>query len=249
MTDERITAYLLQELSAREAEQLEEQCFAQPEWPAGDLASAENDLIEAYVRKELSWTRRRRFKKRYLVTQARKDRLLLARSFLQIVCPPKLTWTQRHNNLWPTQALISKYATVAAVLILSVALLWSYRSSAPGTFEDLNLTIASDNRTRGASNAPTEKITLPLGADALRVSLTLPEPAPEGATYSVQWENVKGPLKTWEIKSEDGKSIQVVIPADDLTPGQFALKLWRKNQDGTTQRVNGSYFFDVELKN
>jgi len=249
MTDERITAYLLQELSAREAEQLEEQCFAQPEWPAGDLASAENDLIEAYLRKELSWTRRRRFEKRYLVTQARKDRLLLTSSFLHMVCPPKLTWTERLNGLWPAQGLILKYATVAGILILSVALLLSYRSSAPRTFQDLNLAIASDNRAQGASNAPREKITLPLGADALRISLMLPEPAPEGATYSVQWENVKSSLKTWEIKSQDGKSIQVVIPAEDLTPGQYALKLWRKNQDGTTQRVNGSYFFDVELKN
>jgi hypothetical protein len=108
------------------------------------------------------------------------------------------------------------------------------------------LTIASDNRTLNNSTAPTPKLTLPLGADALRVSLKRPEPAPEGSTYSVQLENVKGPLKTFEVESQDADYIKVVIPADYLTPGQYALKLMRINKDGTKQRIDGSYFFDVE---
>ena len=82
--------------------------------------------------------------------------------------------------------------------------------------------------------------------DALRVSLTLPEPTPEGAAFTVQWENTKHPLKTLAIESQDANSIKVVIPADELVPGRYVLKLLRKDQDGTEQRVNGSYFFDVE---
>ena len=40
MTDERTREYLLEELTELEAEQFEEQCFAQPEWPASELESA-----------------------------------------------------------------------------------------------------------------------------------------------------------------------------------------------------------------
>lgn len=250
MNDERTTAYLLQELSEREAEQFEEQCFAQAEWPAGELESAEDDLIEAYVRKELSPARRRRFEKYYLTTAAREDRVLLARSFLRVVCsaePPKPTWIDRFRDLWNSHPLVLRYGSVAMVLILSVALLiWSIiPRSAPQTFANLNLTIALENRSHGPSSAP-QKVKLPLGADALRLSLTLPEPAPAGAVYSVEWENAKGPLKTLAIESQDANSIRVVIPADELVPGRYALKLVRKNPGRPEERINGSYFFDVE---
>jgi hypothetical protein len=252
MTDERTTAYLLNELTERETEEFEEQCFAQPEWPAGDLEAAEDDLIEAYVRNELTPERRRRFEEHYLITSARKERVLLAKSFLCVACSAasrKVTWTDRLKRVLNVQALIPRYATVAIVLLLGVVLLiWSMsRHSAPRTFANLNLTIASDNRTVSNSTAPTQKLTLPLGADALRVSLKRPEPTPpEGSTYSVQLENVNGPLKTFEIESQDADYIKLVIPADYLTRGQFALKLLRINKDGTKQRINGSYFFDVE---
>jgi len=53
MTDEHIIAYLLQELNEEEAEHFEEQCFAQEKWPA-ELDSVEQDLIDAYLRNELS---------------------------------------------------------------------------------------------------------------------------------------------------------------------------------------------------
>ena len=68
MTDERTTAYLLDELPEHEAEQFEEQCFSQPEWPDVELQSAEDDLIHAYIKNQLSPERRRRFEENYLTT-------------------------------------------------------------------------------------------------------------------------------------------------------------------------------------
>src|SRR5215211_9421074 len=237
MTDERTTAYLLQELTEREAEQFEEECFAQPDWPAGELESAEDDLIDAYVRKELTPEQQQRFEHYYLTTTAREDRVLLARSFMRVVCsadPPKSGWLDQWRDLWNTQPLKLKYASAAIVLILSaVLLMWSIKPySTPQTFANLNLTIASENRSQGDSTA-LRKIKLPLGADALRLSMTLPEPAPKGATYTVQWESTKGPLKSLAIESQDANSIKVVIPAAELVPGRYALKLLRKDQDGT----------------
>lgn len=247
MTHERIIAYLLEELSEREAEQFEEECLALPEWPSDDLESAEHDLIEAYIHNELSPDRHRRFEDKYLITAARKDDVLLARSFARVVesaDPPKVTWIDRFCEFCRDQRVRPKFATAAIILFLGVGLLlWSI---APPTFANLELTIISEDRSQDASTAQIEKVTLPLGKDALRISLILPEPTPEGATYSVQWETAKGPLKTLAIESQDDKSIKVVIPAEDLVPARYALKLLRKNRDGTEQRVNGSYFFDVE---
>ena len=251
MTDERTTAYLLEELTAPEAEQFEEQCFAQQEWPSGDLESAEQDLIDAYIKKELTPERERRFEEQYLTTDARKERVLLARSFLRVVCAnnhAKPGWTQRvlawfkmlaSGSWWP----IPKFASVVLAVGLVGTLLWfSMPPRAPQTFADINLHISSNNR---GTNDQAEIVNLPLTQDALRIKLARPASDPASSTYRVQWEDLKGPLEDLRIDSQDAKSISVVIPTDKLRPGQYSLELFRQNEDGTERPVPGSYFFEV----
>ena len=60
MTDEHITAYLLEELTEEEAERFEEQCFTEEKW-SEEIDAAEQELIDAYLRNELTHDRRRRF--------------------------------------------------------------------------------------------------------------------------------------------------------------------------------------------
>jgi len=250
MTDERITAYLLDELPQHEAEQFEEECFAQPEWPEVELESAEEDLIQAYIKNELSPERRRRFEENYLTTTAREDKVLFARSFLRVVCPAgQPTWTQRlfgflKSLVFAPQFAVPRLATIFVTLGLIAALLWwfVYPPKRPQTFAHINLTLSFDRR--AASNR-VENITLPLAEDALRISMALPEPAPEGATYRVQWENVKGPLEELKIERQDTKSVSVIIPANKLIRGQYLLKLFRKDPDGTETPVPGSYLFNA----
>jgi len=120
-------------------------------------------------------------------------------------------------------------------------LLWpSFRTTPPQTFAQLNLAISYDTRAGGSQ---VRSITLPLAEDALKISLALPQPAPQGATYRVQWEDIRRPLGNLEIEKQDANSISVIIPADKLTPGQYLLKLFRKNPDGTEEGVPGSYLF------
>lgn len=255
MNDERTTAYLLNELSKREAEEFEEQCFAQPEWPEAELEAAEDELIIAYITNELSAKRRRRFEKYYLTTVARKDKVLLARSFLRVVDPsikedpPEITWKQRLGSFlnpvtfgpWATVPML---AAVVLAISLAVTSAWlAFRPKAPQTFAQLNLAITSENR---GTSGQVPKIKWPLAQDVLIISLALPEPAPASTTYRVQWEDVKGPLQDLSIVYQYADSIFVIIPAEKLKPGQYALKLFRKTPDGTEQRVPGNYRFNVE---
>lgn len=252
MTDERTTAYLLNELPEDEARQFEEECFSQAAWPDVELESAEEDLIQAYIKNELSPERRRRFEEIYLTTQARKERVLLARSFLRVVCPAAATEPPlkpgRSGFLkslaFEPRFTVPRFATVMVTVGLVATLLWfAVRTRQPQTFADLNLTISSD--TRSVSSQP-QTVRLPLPADALRISVALPESEPQGAMYRVQWEDVKGPLQNPDVEKQNANSISVIIPADKLTPGQYTLKLFRKNPNGTEQRVSGNYFFNVE---
>ena len=252
MTDERTTAYLLNELPEPEAEQFEEQCFTQPEWPDIELDSAETDLIHAYIKNELSPERQRRFEENYLTTEARRERVLLARSFLRVVCSasrPQLTWTQRLFGFLKSLAFaprffVPRFATIVLALGLTSALLWfAFRTKPPQTFANISLEISTATRAGGSQ---AQKVRSPLAADALRITLALPQPAPQGATYRVQWEDIKGALQSLEIEKQDAKSLSIIIPAEKLAPGQYSLKLVRKNPDGTEQRITGSYFFNVE---
>ena len=249
MTDERTTAYLLDELPEDEAIQFEEECFSQPEWPKVELESAEDDLIQAYIKKELSSERRRRFEEHYLTTAARIEKVLIARSALRVICQQKPTWTERVLGFLKSlasspQAAVPRFATILVAFGLGATVLWfSLRPTPPRTFAHINLAISYDNRTSGDS---TQKVTLPLAEDALRISLSLPEPVTQGATYRVEWEDKKGPIEDLAVENQAANPISVIIPAGKLTPGRYALKLFQKNPHGTEERVQGNYFFSVD---
>jgi hypothetical protein len=251
MTDERTTAYLLNELPPHEAEQFEEECFSQPEWPEDELTSAEEDLIHAYIKKELSPDRRRRFKKHYLTTKTRKQKVARARAFQQLVCPvqPKPRWTQKVLDflkamVFPPENAVLRIAGIVLAAGLATTSLWfAFRTTSPKTFAHLNLAISTHNRADGGS---TQTVNVPLAEDALRISLALPERTAQGATYRVQWENVKGPIGNLDIEKQDANAISVIIPAGKLTPGQYVLKLFRKNSDGTEESVPGNYLFNAD---
>jgi methionine-rich copper-binding protein CopC len=119
-----------------------------------------------------------------------------------------------------------------------------FRAPSPQTFAALTLTInVSNNRAEGAQAS---KVKLPLNASALKISLTLPERLPTAARYRVELENDNGETKGLEITEQEARSVTVVIPAEQLIRGQYALKLFTTKADGTEQRINGSYFFTVE---
>src|SRR5690242_13792215 len=84
MTDERIIAYLLEELPEEERERFEDACFAEEEWPE-EIATVEDDLIEAYLRNQLTPERRQSFEQHYLVTAARQERVAVAAALLRCV--------------------------------------------------------------------------------------------------------------------------------------------------------------------
>jgi hypothetical protein len=245
MTDERTTAYLLRELTEEEAERFEEEFFSREEWPA-DLYSAEQELIDAYLRNELSKDRRRRFEQNYLTTDARKARVLTAQSFLQVLCPvprPKVT-------LWEKLQAFSRRHSVpqAAVVVLVLAIIIPVALSvfrgerSPQTFTSIYLAMSSSDRSTGSQ---TQKVKLPPNSDGVEIHLKLPESSAGAVAYYVQAEDVKNRLVNLEIKSQDAQSMVVIIRADELSPGQYILKLSTTNRDGTKSEV-GNYFFTVE---
>lgn len=258
MTDERIIAYLLEELPEAESEQFEDECFAQESWPT-QINLVEEDLIDAYLRDELPPEQRQHFEQNYLTTEARHERVLMAAALLrhfeecdavagrvEDAKPSETTWTGRFKAFWNSRPRALSAATAFAVVAVIACALWLSFSRAPSPKTFASLTLApSLNHTR-AEGAPADKVKLPLNADALRIFLKLPEHPASIVRYRVEWESDNGETEPLEITGQDAQSIQVVIPAAQLARRQYALKLFALKADGTEQRLNGSYFFTVE---
>jgi len=251
MTDERITAYLLQELTEDEAERFEEECFAHEKWPA-ELESVEADLIDAYLQERLTPDQRRRFEENYLTTVARKERVLVAQSFLRVVCPAerlkdtprKVTFGQSLKAFWQ-RPLVPQFAVGIFVLVIGVALFvpMLQRALAPQTSTRLDLAMSLGDRAQGVQP---KKVSLPLSTAVLKIYLKIPEPLPNAVSYRVQWENINGSLDDLKIEEQAAQSVMVEIPAAKLTQGRYTLKLSWTDRNNNEQRIDGNYYFTAE---
>jgi hypothetical protein len=72
-----ISRYLLRDVTAQEQEEIERRYFSDPGYLAL-VEAAEGDLIDAYVRRELSRSQRKRFEEHFLCTRSRRERLKMA---------------------------------------------------------------------------------------------------------------------------------------------------------------------------
>jgi methionine-rich copper-binding protein CopC len=259
MTDERIIAYFLHELPEEERERFEDECFAEEEWPE-QIAAVEEDLIEAYLRDQLTPAQRRSFEQNYLVTEARQERVAAAAALLRYIdernnernaateprldaVAPEQNWAERFRAFWGGTSWAARAAAAAAIVVLIAGALWYFLPRSTGTFATLTLTLSQSNRAEGAQ---VDKVKLASNTEALRVTLTLPQPTPQAARYRVELENADGEKRPVEVADQDAQAVRVVIPAAQLARGQYVLKLFAVGSDGGEQRINGSYFFAVE---
>jgi hypothetical protein len=253
---EDIKRYLLGDASMQIQQTIEERLLTEESF-LEELNFAEEELIDDYVGGGLSAAERTGFEQHFLSTPERHRKLRFALALTRYssehagtkpaeASPARPTVAERLRAFWRGQpVLLRAAAAFAVVAILAGAWWFSFpRTPSPKTFAALSLTInASSNRAEGVQAS---KVTLPLKADALKISLQLPEGSPQATRHRVELLDGKGETKTLEITERDEKSVTVVIPAEQLARGQYALKLYATQADGAEQRIPGSYFFNAE---
>lgn len=79
-----IARYLLGELSEEQQIEIEDRAFADKNYLAS-ITAAENDLIDEYVRNELSGAERQRFEKKFLASAERRKRVEFARALAGVM--------------------------------------------------------------------------------------------------------------------------------------------------------------------
>jgi anti-sigma-K factor RskA len=245
---ERIKNYLLGLLSDEARQEIEQDILSNQEVLA-EILMVEDDLTDEYVRGGLSPHQRTQFENHFLAPPARQENLRFARALNRYVTthPSGQTFTDRTTGTWffRNQArLIPVAAAVAVIVIAAAAALWFFipRQTAPQTFATLTLSLTPNTR---GEEAQLPRVKLPLGKDALKIFLKLPQSV-TATRYRVQLVNTGGESKSLTISEQDAQSIAVEIPATQLRPGQYALNLIAVKADGTEQRLSGSYYFIAE---
>ena len=256
MDDERTVAYLLGELPEEESERFEDECyFAGKDWPE-EVRAAEHELVDAYLRKELTPEQHQHFEQNYLKSDERLQRVATAAALLGHVktVGEENTSEQEHGwpawinsfiALWRGQSWAMRAGLAVGVVAVLVGAVWLVRSrtSVPQNFATLTLTIADGNRAEGAQP---KRIKLPPGTDALRIYLKLPAAAAGAARHRVELEKEEGEKSPVGVVGWDAETVTVEIPANQLKRGQYALRLFSTMPGGAEQRVGGLYYFMIE---
>lgn len=252
----RVVSYLIGQMSEEEAEQFEDECFAQKNWPS-QIKLVEEDLIDAYLHDELPPEQRGLFERNYLTTEARQERVRVAAALPRQVCepdpvvlPPVVTpegetWAERLKAFWGSHTWGIRAASAAAALIIAVGGAWFYLAHVrpPHAVATLRLTSSVINRSEGVQ---ARTIKLSPNADALRVFLTLPDRATPAPRYRGELDNQDGETTPLAVEEQDAQAVSVLIPASLLSRGQYAVTLFAIKDDGAEQPVYGTYFFNVE---
>jgi hypothetical protein len=126
--------YLLNDLTEVELQEVEERSFHDVEF-SDLLSETEDDLIDAYVRKELSSRERERFERYFLVSERRLEMVGIARALETVVAaPPRAARTKTERSGWnalvdwlraPHPALSYAAAGVALLFLVGGLILFS----------------------------------------------------------------------------------------------------------------------------
>lgn len=131
-----IAQYLLGELTEDQQVEIEDRAFSDREFTAR-ITSVENDLIDEYVRDQMSQADRRRFESRFLSSESRRKRVEFARALAQLLPETRVTERETRTvsatrNSW-RDALAAffhglnptgRFALVAATLLILLGGAW-----------------------------------------------------------------------------------------------------------------------------
>lgn len=228
-----------------------------------DLLIGEDELTDQYLAGALTQEERDQFERHFLSTAERRRKLRFGKSLGQYISqsaivdeagkkllstyatePQKhLSWLDRFGVFQLSHPWVSGAALASLIVAVIVCGVWLLRDPTPRTFAALTLTAGAGNR---AENTQSAVVKLPLGADALRIDLRLPDELAAAKQRRVEAVFENGRTVNLNPEKIDGQLVRVVIPSSELQRGQYALRLFVTTSDGAEQRVSGSYFFTVE---
>jgi hypothetical protein len=269
--DEKLlTDFLLGNLPEEEIERLDELSLTDDDF-VNRLQSVDDDLVDAYVRGELSGTTLAQFKSNYLKSPKRQEKVAFAEALQKQITKPAFA-ARRSDFQWGFAAAAVIILLLGGYLIFENLRLQnevqqrqaeqeSFRQreqqlrkqiaelknqpNAAKTDEVKLLAFVLMPQTRGLSKIPL--IHLPADIDFL--ALTLKVETNDFPNYTAELKNPATDETVWrseKVKLENN-SVQIKIPASLLKPQSYLMELSGVSASGASEIVS-SYPFRVETQ-
>jgi hypothetical protein len=256
---ERIRRYLLGQLAAAEEERLEERLVGGEAPLLQGLEAVEDDLVEDYLRGDLSGRDRRGFERHFLISPEHRRHLELARLV-------RGRFVEGPTRRSPWRTVPAGLAAAVVVLLAAGFVVWSVRprverapSSArlsptppPGLESPVQRLHAPEGRRRMALDLKPRQVmggrrpAVRLGPESEILDVTLWLESEGRQRYTAALTRDGRELMTWsDLESEpsgDDTRLGIEIPAPVLEPGAYEIVVRGAGGAGGEKR---RYYFDV----
>jgi hypothetical protein len=248
-----VKLYLLGQLDQSAAERLELRLLTDAAF-GEEFDVIVNEITDGYVGNELRADDRKRVQQYFLRSTERQNKLrfaseLLERAAIQRapagVVQAEPGMLERVRAFWGNMALLTRFATTfaAIVIVAGVLLLTVPGTRTSETYAVVNLTISNSER---ASGSEIKQVRLEPGSPGIQIELALPDQIPQSKNYRVELLAEKQASRNLRIEQQTEAKLVVVVPANEIGPGSYFVRLYATNPDGTEQRIRGTYFFAVQ---
>ena len=249
-----VRRYLLGQLQEAEQERLELRLLTDPAF-IEEFDTTVDEIADQYAGDELEGKERERVEQYFLASAQRQQKVRFARELIELAetergarpdsPAPAPGFFESVRAFWRSQSVSLRVATTIAALVIVVGLAFVTRSvfvPTSGTDALVALSISSSDR---ASGSEVTSVKLEPGTERLRIELKLPEQSPQAQNYRVELLDEQERSRNLSIEERGAQSLMVAIPANEIAPGRYIIRLYAVNPDGTEQRVRGNYLFNV----
>jgi hypothetical protein len=248
-----VKLYLLGQLDQSAAERLELRLLTDAAF-GEEFDVIVNEITDGYVGNELRADDRKRVQQYFLRSTERQNKLRFASELLEraaierapaSVVQAEPGMLERVRAFWGNMALLTRFATTfaAIVIVAGVLLLTVPGTRTSETYAVVNLTISNSER---ASGSEIKQVRLEPGSPGIQIELALPDQIPQSKNYRVELLAEKQASRNLRIEQQTEAKLVVVVPANEIGPGSYFVRLYATNPNGTEQRIRGTYFFAVQ---
>ncbi len=240
-----IREYLLGKLSDAEQHAIEERLMVDDAL-FDELEVSKGELIEEYSAGELGQNERQWFESHYLASTEGKERRLFSVALGSLgrgaPTPKPVGLLKRIASFFFTQRSGWLVLASAGVVVAVAVGVW-VSSNTPRS--SLAVTLTNSTIRRSAGESPYHRIALKRDVGELKISLVVPESFRNSANFRAELENHRYQITKLTPAGYDGNAVLVIVPAQQVPDGLYALTLYAIRADGNEQAVPSQYLFEI----
>ena len=258
---ETIKGYLLGQTPAEDEPELEARLLTDREFYE-EVSIVEDELIDRYLRGELSGSDKEGFESHFVSSAERKRKVRFARALRKYISVAEVSADEETEPVtayvpaprtsvvrpFPFGRSAMSYAIAASILIIvglsSFVFLW-YLQRQPGAGRVLAVELIPAPATRGGSEV--KQITLAPDVGSIRLQLDLPNNDYQSYEATLRDSSARSVLTTRDLKPQNVNSFSAVtldVNADSLSPGDYRIQLSGTTPDGRSESV-ATYPFTI----